>query len=343
MSARATKGSTACAGGCARPSPVAPGAFPGRGPGPGAGRRHEPSVRSTSPQADEPVRRRSDLHVRGWTFFPERRRPGSRSGSAALARTGAARRPRTDVARSMEDPRAAAVSGFELTADLSEWGGRRREHDAAVGRDQRRRPALRARAGAIGVGRRPRQPSRSCRRPRRAPPTAASDRRPHGLVVTHQLNLGGAQLYLLDLLRELLERGGFAPTVVSAMDGPLRAELEELGIPVHVTEPPPDGRPRLPPRPGRGAGRLGAPRAIRARLRQHRHRPVLPGGRGGRRSSASPRSGRSTRASRRRSSGRTRPRGARARRSRLWRAPPRSSRPRRPSGSTSRCLLPSAG
>jgi len=55
------------------------------------------------------------------------------------------------------------------------------------------------------------------------------------LVITHQLNLGGAQLYLMDLLRGLVKRGGFELTVISTMDGLLREELEDMGIPVHIT------------------------------------------------------------------------------------------------------------
>lgn len=55
------------------------------------------------------------------------------------------------------------------------------------------------------------------------------------LVVTHQLNLGGAQLYLMDLLHGLAAKGGFQPTVVSTADGALRGELEAMGISVHLT------------------------------------------------------------------------------------------------------------
>jgi glycosyltransferase involved in cell wall biosynthesis len=54
-------------------------------------------------------------------------------------------------------------------------------------------------------------------------------------VFTHQLDLGGAQLWL----SELLARSGagrlFPCTVIALRDGPLRAELEEQGITVHVT------------------------------------------------------------------------------------------------------------
>jgi glycosyltransferase involved in cell wall biosynthesis len=52
--------------------------------------------------------------------------------------------------------------------------------------------------------------------------------------VTHQLDLGGGQLYLQDLLRGLARTGRFDLTVASNSDGPLRSELEELGIGVHL-------------------------------------------------------------------------------------------------------------
>lgn len=71
--------------------------------------------------------------------------------------------------------------------------------------------------------------------PAPAPFPATEDNGVRTLVVTHQLNLGGAQLYLMDLLRGLVARGGFEFTVIAALDGPLREELEEMGIPVHIT------------------------------------------------------------------------------------------------------------
>ena len=54
------------------------------------------------------------------------------------------------------------------------------------------------------------------------------------LVVTHQLGLGGGQLYLTELLRRLLVELDISCLVVSPHDGPLRAELEDLGASVHV-------------------------------------------------------------------------------------------------------------
>jgi glycosyltransferase involved in cell wall biosynthesis len=61
------------------------------------------------------------------------------------------------------------------------------------------------------------------------------------LVVTHSLDLGGAQLYLLDLLRGMHNQAPFNCTVLTMADGPLRAPLEDLGFRVHVTTPMPLG------------------------------------------------------------------------------------------------------
>jgi glycosyltransferase involved in cell wall biosynthesis len=72
--------------------------------------------------------------------------------------------------------------------------------------------------------------------PAPTPPVRLTDSAgPRVLVFTHQLTLGGAQLYLLDLLRELRQTHSLDLSVVSVMDGPLRKELDRLGIPVHVT------------------------------------------------------------------------------------------------------------
>ena len=57
------------------------------------------------------------------------------------------------------------------------------------------------------------------------------------LVFSHQLPYGGASLYMVELLRRLIRIPGFECTVVSLQDGPLRKELEEMGIPVHLTDP----------------------------------------------------------------------------------------------------------
>jgi glycosyltransferase involved in cell wall biosynthesis len=57
------------------------------------------------------------------------------------------------------------------------------------------------------------------------------------LVITHDLGYGGAQLWLLELLRQAHAGSAFPCTVVSFRDGGLVGVLEDLGITVHVTSP----------------------------------------------------------------------------------------------------------
>ncbi|MEI8238701.1 MAG: glycosyltransferase family 4 protein [Actinomycetota bacterium] len=57
-------------------------------------------------------------------------------------------------------------------------------------------------------------------------------------VVTHDLGYGGGQLWLSEMLRQFQLRNHFEIHVISVADGPLRAELEQQGIAVHVTSPP---------------------------------------------------------------------------------------------------------
>lgn len=54
------------------------------------------------------------------------------------------------------------------------------------------------------------------------------------LVFTHSLALGGGQLFLNDLLARLHRDHGIQCAVAAPSDGPLRAELEALGISVHL-------------------------------------------------------------------------------------------------------------
>jgi len=55
------------------------------------------------------------------------------------------------------------------------------------------------------------------------------------VVVTHDLGYGGGQLWLMEILRELRTSGSQECSVISLADGPLRATLEEMGIPVSIT------------------------------------------------------------------------------------------------------------
>lgn len=174
------------------------------------------------------------LYTRGWALFPSG--PPARIdvwlGDVALGRARVGL-PRPDIEERTGDA-LAGVSGFEITADLTAAG---RPTGESV---------VRAVATSAG-GKRHELPlvpvtlSKPTESEASIPPPAA--RTPHSaggggrrvLVCTHQLNLGGAQLYLLDLLREWVKQGVVEPTVVSAIDGVLREELEEIGIPVHIS------------------------------------------------------------------------------------------------------------
>lgn len=174
------------------------------------------------------------ISVAGWLFFPEAATArieiflGGRS--LGPARIGA---PRMDVARIWDDPHAAAA-GFELDADLGGWDGGEGEHDLVVVATSVEGQRHEVEPVRVRVGTPPEKPGR-LEPPAARTATPASDRRPHVLVVTHQLTLGGAQLYLLDLLRELVRTETASFTLVSSVDGPVRADVEALGIPVHIT------------------------------------------------------------------------------------------------------------
>ncbi|MFL5873310.1 MAG: glycosyltransferase family 4 protein [Solirubrobacterales bacterium] len=175
----------------------------------------------------------SAISVRGWLFFP--RAATARievflgGHSLGLARVGA---PRLDVAEVWEGPRAA--SGFELDAELGEWGGEEGEQDLLVVATSVAGEKFELEPVRVKVGSRPEQ-QEELPPPAARTPAPAPGRRLHVLVITHQLTLGGAQLYLMDLLRELVRTEAASFTLVSSIDGPLRADVEALGIPVHIT------------------------------------------------------------------------------------------------------------
>lgn len=136
---------------------------------------------------------------------------------------------REDVAALHQTP-DAAVSGFELRTAVDDC---EREVElelrvVATSTDGERREL-----GPVPVvlGGRPAPAPRSPRVTR----SAGNGRRV--LAFTNVLTLGGASIYLVDLLREAQRMGWVDPTVVTAIDGPLRGDLEALGIPVHLLGP----------------------------------------------------------------------------------------------------------
>jgi glycosyltransferase involved in cell wall biosynthesis len=177
-----------------------------------------------------------DVHsVSGWALFPN----GPVASVEVFLGEESLGRARVGLPRpDLDLPRMpfAETSGFELSFDLNEWSG----PDG--------RTAVRAIATGLGGERHELPPvnivvssKRPERKPPKVPPPAQRTPRPSRgsglrvLVVTHQLNLGGAQLYLMDVLKELLRQEAVEPTVVAFMDGELRLELEELGVPVHIS------------------------------------------------------------------------------------------------------------
>jgi glycosyltransferase involved in cell wall biosynthesis len=193
-----------------------------------------------APEADSALDRDA-LHARGWVLFSSG--PATRVelwlGDHPLgrARVGV---PRPDIERLADDP-LAGVSGFEITADLSRWKpglGEIAIRTVATGSSGERYelPPVPVKPAASGE-----EAGASMPLPAAQPPRPPGKGGLRVLVCTHQLNLGGAQLYLLDLLRELVRQGAVEPAVVSSADGVLREELEAIGIPVHISSlVPPD-------------------------------------------------------------------------------------------------------
>jgi D-inositol-3-phosphate glycosyltransferase len=179
--------------------------------------------------------------VEGWALPP--REPVSRievqvdDRGAGLARPLAA--PRPDLAPAPEP--TAPLAGFTHTVDLSghEPGTRVRIGADIVTRDGRRAavdpvelvvgPRRDAGSAPPHVATLRARVAEAC-----ASPAAVTGPPVRLLVVTHQLGLGGGQLYLSELLRRLLVELDISCLVVSPHDGPLRSELEDLGATVHL-------------------------------------------------------------------------------------------------------------
>jgi D-inositol-3-phosphate glycosyltransferase len=187
---------------------------------------------------------REMLKVHGWSTF--RAGPTARveiffdGEPLGRGRLGV---PRADVALSFEEP-YVEISGFELDVPietLTRDGDRQGNiHAVAIGPNGERNEL-----DPIPVI--IRAPTRQDKETSEIAPTITRPSFSGGggvrvLVITHQLTLGGAQLYLMDLLREQHALGLINPIVVSSFDGPLRRELEGLGIPVHLTALTPAGK-----------------------------------------------------------------------------------------------------
>lgn len=148
-------------------------------------------------------------------------------------------RPRPDVAAQWPEP-LAALAGFEHLIQIEGCVGDTVAVDAElVTADGRRRPLV---GTDLVVGSPPPPPAGETSSTIRArlDEGGTSGRTPARalrlVVFTHNLLLGGAQLYLQELLRDLIKNHDVPCLVVAGGDGPLRDELEMLGAGVHVTD-----------------------------------------------------------------------------------------------------------
>jgi D-inositol-3-phosphate glycosyltransferase len=180
---------------------------------------------------------RGRLAIGGWVVFPSE--PTARVeiwlGEELLGRARLGQ-SRPDLEELFRNP-AAIVAGFGLIADLTEWEGPdgettlRAMASSAAGERFELAPVP-----LVVLANEAKRSTKSIEPPPPDPtPLPTAGKGPRLLVFTHQLNLGGGQLYLMDVLRELTAQGLAQPTVVSMLDGVLREELEAMGIPVHVS------------------------------------------------------------------------------------------------------------
>jgi D-inositol-3-phosphate glycosyltransferase len=169
--------------------------------------------------------RGSVLVVRGWALFesgmPSRvevRLGGELLGLARLAIS------RPDVAATYRSP-DAGVSGFELEAFVGNVGR---------GSDQ---PWLTVVCHGVGGEIAEAAPLLLRFAAPPPPPSLQTTGKRSLLAFTHQLDLGGGQLYFHDLLSGLVAQHGFEVTLVSLGDGVLRQRAEELGMTVQLITP----------------------------------------------------------------------------------------------------------
>ena len=183
------------------------------------------------------------VQVLGWALLP-----GSRVARVEVtvgdeppqrARLGM---PRFDVANQTDHP-SATIAGFEYMAPLAPHDGEVAISATAYSCDGR---AVDLGPVTISVAHPPTTDEsdeatllqeRAARYAR--PHLAPSNGKLRMVAFSHQLPYGGASLYLVEVLKRFVRKPEFECTVVTYQDGPLRKELESLGIEVHVTDPHP--------------------------------------------------------------------------------------------------------
>jgi D-inositol-3-phosphate glycosyltransferase len=130
---------------------------------------------------------------------------------------------------------AAALSGFRLELDLwaiDDLGDQAEIAGRAFGRDGE---TIELAPVTVNVSADTATESITARAP--TAPARRTRGRMELLVATHQLNYGGAELLLSELLTQLAAHHGATGLVLSPFDGPTRPLLEQAGFEVHLTGP----------------------------------------------------------------------------------------------------------
>jgi D-inositol-3-phosphate glycosyltransferase len=170
--------------------------------------------------------------VRGWVLFEGApvARVEAWLGEVPLGRARLGL-PRPDVAAIHRGP-DAAVCGFELRAgvEVPAEDAEAELRVVATSVDGERREL-----GVVTVTLASR--TEPAPRPARVPLGVRNGGGPRVLAFTNVLTRGGAALHLYELLGEARRQELMDPTVVTAIDGPLRQELEAQGTPVHLLGP----------------------------------------------------------------------------------------------------------
>lgn len=192
--------------------------------------------------AHDPPPRPPAAGFHGWAFAErgiDRVELSLDNGTSTRARLFAS--PRPDLAAQAPEP-SAPLSGWEAAVDLDglEPGSVFTVTASAVARGERlplgelelevaeRDPLPAGDPAWLGL-----LAERAAPAP--APAAALEEDGLRVAVFTHQLDLGGAQLYLQELLRRLVGVPNLTCAVFAQSDGPLAAELERWGVRVHIT------------------------------------------------------------------------------------------------------------
>jgi glycosyltransferase involved in cell wall biosynthesis len=179
------------------------------------------------------------MWIQGWAMFPD----GAPASVELRLNGGAPHRARTGVARpdvGLEFPPWGSIAGFEEILDIGGLSpGQSLTIDATAVAMDGTRATVEPVVVVVGSPADVVLPADADRAAvlRSRIDTSKGGAAADGIrvaVFTHDLGYGGGQLYLHQFLRCWSREPGFSAAVVAPRDGPLRAELEELGIEVNI-------------------------------------------------------------------------------------------------------------